>query len=183
MNTEYQTSRLILKILTPDYLRNVLSFQIRNKDVFEKYEPTRPEQFYTFSYQNALLKSEYKLALKLSTVRFYVFRKEDPRMIIGTVCLHDITRSACYCSEIGYKFDYAYWHQGYAKEALEKVLAIAFSELNLHRVFARVMPENVPSIRLLQSLNFQEEGLERASIQIQGVWENHLRFARLSTDK
>lgn len=182
MNTEYQTSRLTLKLLTPDYLRNVLSFQIRNKEVFEKYEPTRPEEFYTFSYQSALLKSEYKLALKLASVRFYVFRREDPRTIIGTVCLHDITRSAYYCSEIGYKFDYAYWHQGYAREALEKVIQIAFTELNLHRIFARVMPENTASIHLLQSLGFLEEGMERASIQIQGTWEDHVRFARLSAD-
>lgn len=180
MNTEYQTKRLILKLLTPDYLREVLNFQIRNKDVFEKYEPTRPEDFYTFAYQHSVLKCEYKLALKLSTVRFYAFKKEDPRTIVGTVCLHDITRGAYSCCEIGYKFDTAYWHQGYAHEAVEQVISIAFSDLNLHRVFARVIPENTPSIHLLQKLNFVEEGLEQGSIQIQGHWADHLRFALLA---
>lgn len=180
MNTEYQTDRLILKILTPDYLRPVLNFQIRNKDVFEKYEPTRPENFYTFGYQHTLLKCEYKLAMKLSTVRFYVFRKEDPRTVIGTVCLHDISYGAYLCSEVGYKFDKNYWHKGYAREALSQVLQIAFTDLKLHRIFARVVPENTPSIRLLTSLGFTEEGLEHKSIQIQGKWTDHLRFALLN---
>lgn len=180
MNTTYQTDRLILKILTPDYFREVLEFQIRNKDLFERYEPTRPENFYTLGHQQAVLKCEYKLATKLSTIRFYVFKKEAPRTIIGTVCLHDVIRMPYSCCEIGYKFDYAYHHQGYAREAVAKALDIAFSELGLHRVFARVVPDNTSSIRLLNSLGFMEEGLEHSCTQIQGTWTDHLRFALLS---
>lgn len=174
---EYQTDRLILKILTPNYYKEVLEFQINNRSLFEKYEPTRPQNFYTFSYQQNLLKCEYKLALKLSTVRFYAFTKENPYTIIGTVCMHNIIRAAYECCEIGYKFDTAWQHQGYAHEALEKVISIAFNELNLHRIFARVAPDNFSSIRLLLSLNFIEEGIERSSIQIQGKWTDHIRYA------
>lgn len=180
MNTVYQTERLILKILTPDYHRSVLDFQIRNRERFEQYEPTRVGNFYTTSHQQAILKCEYKLATKLSTIRFYVFRKEDPHTIIGTVCLHDVLRVPYCCCEIGYKFDYAYLHQGYAREAVKKVLEIAFLDLRLHRVFARVVPDNTPSINLLKSLSFTEEGLERGCTQIQGKWTDHLRFAKLS---
>lgn len=179
MNTEYQTERLILKILNPSSLKEVLEFQLRNKELFEKYEPTRAENFYTLSHQQAILKCEYKMALKLTTVRFYVFEKERPGFIIGTVCLHDITRSAYSCCEVGYKFDFAWQHQGYAREALCKILEVAFTDLCLHRVFARVVPDNTPSIRLLKSLDFMEEGLEHASILIQGKWTDHLRFAKI----
>lgn len=179
MNTEYVTERLVLKILTPGYLREVLEFQVRNQELFEKYEPERPDNFYTLAHQQAVLKCEYKLALKLQTVRFYVFPKDDSRTIIGTVCLHDITRSAYSCCEIGYKFDLAWQHCGYAREAIARVLDVAYGELSLHRVFARVVPDNQPSIRLLEALGFTEEGLERSSILIQGKWTDHLRFARL----
>lgn len=180
MQTSYQTERLILKLLTPSSLREVLEFQIRNREQFERYEPTRPENFYTLSYQQKLLKCEQKLALSLSTVRFYVFQKEEPSRIIGTVCLHDILRMPHSCCEIGYKFDHAYQHHGYAREAVIKALDIAFLELGLHRVFARVMPENTPSIRLLESLHFIPEGIEHDCTQIQGVWADHLRYAMLS---
>lgn len=179
MDFEQQTQRLILKILTPDYLREVLEFQMRNKELFEQFEPERPEKFYTFSHQHDILKCEYKLALKLQTVRFYVFMKNDPHTIIGTVCLHDIIRSAYCCCEIGYKFDTAWQHMGYAKESLSAILNVAFRDLSLHRVLARVVPNNQPSIRLLESLDFMLEGLEHESIQIQGKWTDHLRYAKL----
>lgn len=182
MNMEYQTDRLLLKILTPDYLRETLSFQMRNKEIFEEYEPVRPAEFYTLSYQHNLLKCEYQLALKQSTIRFYVFLKEDLHTIIGTVCLHDILRGAYSCCEIGYKFDTAYCHKGYAKEAICRTISIVFDELELHRIFARVSPKNLPSIHLLQSLAFTEEGLERQSLQIHGVWTDHLRFSLLRSD-
>ena len=50
MNMTYQTNRLILKILTPAAVREVLTFQMRNKELFERYEPTRSENFYTLAH-------------------------------------------------------------------------------------------------------------------------------------
>lgn len=179
MNFEYKTSRLVLKVLTPDYLREVLDFQLRNRELFEKYEPDRPEHFYTLSHQQAILKCEHKLAVKLSTIRFYVFLKENDRKIIGTVCLHDIVRSAYSCCEIGYKFDHEWQHRGYAGEAVKKAVEVAFKNLELHRIFARVVPDNLPSIRLLETAGFIQEGLERESILIQGKWTDHLRYAMI----
>lgn len=180
MNMSYETNRLKLKILTPSCARQVLEFQLRNKELFERYEATRPENFYTPGHQQALLKCEQKLAMKLSTIRFYVFKKEEPSHIIGTVCLHDVLRAPYSCCEIGYKFDYACHHHGYAREAVAKAIDIAFLDLELHRVFARVVPENTSSIRLLESLGFMHEGLEHSCTQIQGVWTDHLRYALLS---
>lgn len=180
MNMLYETDRLRLEILTPSSVREVLDFQLRNQELFARYEPSLPENFYTVSHQQALLKCELKLAMKLSTIRFYVFRKDAPSQIIGTVCLHDVTRMPYSCCEIGYKFDRAFHRQGYAREAAAKAVSIAFLDLGLHRVFARVVPENTSSIRLLESLQFVQEGLERSCTCIQGVWTDHLRYARLS---
>lgn len=69
---ESQTDRLILKVLTPNYANAVLNFQNRNRESFEAYEPTRPANFYTASYQQAVLKCEWDLALKQQCIRFYV---------------------------------------------------------------------------------------------------------------
>ena len=129
VHTMYTTDRLILKILTPDDTNEVLAFQCRNRELFERYEPTRPPYFLTPAHQQAILKCEYDLARKCASIRFYVFLKTNPRIIIGTVCLHDILRMPYCCSEIGYKFDAAFQHQGYAREAVAKVLNIAFTDL------------------------------------------------------
>ena len=96
--------------------------------------------------------------------------------------MHDILRQAYSCCEIGYKFDYEYQHQGYAREAVARALDIAFSALSLHRVFARVVPDNAPSIRLLTALGFVEEGTERSSIKIQGTWTDHVRYSLIAPE-
>lgn len=176
MNFQYETDRLLLKVLNPHDVKKVLQFQIENRELFEKYEPDRSENFYTLSHQESLLRFEWKLALKHSTIRFYVFRKDNPEKIIGTICFHDIARSFYSCAEVGYKFAADAHHQGYATEALQKGIQIMFEELELHRINARVMPENTASIRLLERLGFVQEGLERESILLHGIWEDHLRY-------
>ncbi len=177
---EYETDRLLLKVLTPDHSKEVCQFLYNNREQFEKYEPTLPINYYTPEYQATILNCELQLALKQSTLRYYVFQKENPDQIIGTVCLHNISPRTYSCCEIGYKFDAAFQHKGYAREAVMMAISIAFAGLNLHRVFARVMPENTASIKLLKGLLFEEEGIERESICIHDVWQDHLRLALIN---
>lgn len=181
MNLIYETDRLVLKILNTNEVKKVLQFQLRDRELFEKYEPDRVDNFYTLGHQEALIKCEYKLALQLQTVRFYVFLKNDPTTIIGTVCFHNIMKNVYSCTEIGYKFSSDYQHNGYAREALQKGIDVMFQELSLHRINARVAKDNLPSIRLLESLSFQYEGIERESILIHGVWEDHLRYGLVNS--
>lgn len=75
---EFETERLFLKVLTPNYANAVLNFQNRNRESFEAYEPARLDNFYTASYQQAVLKCEWDLALKQQCIRFYVSRKKIP---------------------------------------------------------------------------------------------------------
>ena len=176
---EYETDRLILKVLSEDSANEVCHFLTKNRTVFSKYEPAVPTNYYTPEYQATILRCEMQLALKQSAIRYYVFLKEPSNQLIGTVCLHNITPRFYSSCEIGYKFDKEFWHMGYAKEAISMIISIAFSSLNLHRIVARVLPDNTASIKLLKSLLFEEEGLERESVLIQDVWQDHLRFSLL----
>ena len=177
---EYETDRLILRVLTSDCAKSVCRFVTKNRDEFEKYEPILPANYYTPEHQQTILSCELKLALQTKNIRYYVFLKENPEQIIGTVALHNIATTAYSSCEIGYKFDADYRGKGYAREAVAMAVSIAFAALGLHRVYARVMPDNTASIKLLKSLLFEEEGLERECIKIQGKWEDHLRFALIN---
>lgn len=179
---EYETDRLILRVLTPDYAEDVCSFLYKNREQFEKYEPILPVNYYTPEHQQAILSAELKLALQTKNIRYYVFLKENPNQIIGTVALHHIATAAYSSCEIGYKFDADYQHMGYAREAVAMAASIAFAALGLHRVYARVMSDNTASIKLLKGLLFEEEGLERECIKIQNKWQDHLRFSLLNQD-
>lgn len=177
---EYETDRLILKILKPDAARQVLDFYLRDREIFEKYEPERIPPFYTVAHQKTILKCEYNLAFRLQNVRFYVFLKEDTSKIIGTICFHNITTSYYSNCEVGYKFSSAYWHLGYASEALEKGIQVMFEDLHLHRIQAWVLPDNYSSIQLLQTHGFRKEGIARSYLLLHNEWKDHVQFSLIA---
>ncbi len=60
-------------------------------------------------------------------------------------------------ARIGYSLARAHWKQGYASEAVRRMLDYFFAELRLHRVAADCDPENIASVRLLERLGFRRE--------------------------
>jgi ribosomal-protein-alanine N-acetyltransferase len=50
---------------------------------------------------------------------------------------------------------------GYTSEAIKEILRYSFEELDLNRIGAVVYPENIPSLKLLETIGFQVEGLLR----------------------
>lgn len=177
MEMYYETDRLILRLLHESSAPEVLDFYMRNKNIFEIWEPDRPRNFYTVEYQAALLKCEFELAAKMNAVRFWIFPKTQPDKIIGTVSFQSVMRSVFQSCSIGYKLDSDYWHQGYATEALQAAISIVFREFKLHRIEALVLPENDPSIQLLERLGFVFEGVCHSCIFLHSHWTDHLRYS------
>ena len=66
MLLQYETRRLILKVLGPDYSSDVLRFYQEDRELFEKYEADRSPNFYTEAHQRNILHLEYGLTLKLN---------------------------------------------------------------------------------------------------------------------
>ena len=72
--------------------------------------------------------------------------------------------------------------QGYMTRAVRAAAAFAFATLELHRIEAACLPQNAASTKLLQRCGFRQEGYARAYLRINGVWQDHLLFARLDGD-
>jgi ribosomal-protein-alanine N-acetyltransferase len=62
-------------------------------------------------------------------------------------------------------------------ESLVLVLRFAFEDLGLHRVQVAIIPRNDSSRRVVQKLGLREEGVAERYLEINGVWEDHLRHA------
>ena len=182
MKMNYETERLALKILPDTAAGQVLQFYLDNKEIFEEYEADRPQNFYTSRHQKTVLHCEYNLAVKQSAVRFWVYEKDCPQRIIGTVSLQDIQRGFYQSCRLGYKFDHRIWRRGYAKESIEKCIWIAFEEMKLHRIEAQTLPENTASRNLLEGLGFAWEGTKRQSAKLHGVWRDHEVYALLAEE-
>ena len=80
--------------------------------------------------------------------------------VIGTVALVRIDRSNGR-AEVGFLLGRPHQGRGLAAEAVSAVLAHAFDSMGLRRVEADIDPDNTPSLRLVERLGFQREGLLR----------------------
>lgn len=112
---------------------------------------------------------------------FFVIRKRG-NLLIGACNLNNIKRGVMQSADIGYWIGAPYVRQGYARQAVRRVLAFAFSELHLNRVEAAVQPANTVSRTLLEEIGFQHEGLARHLLFIAGEWRDHDRLALLAGD-
>ncbi len=53
----------------------------------------------------------------------------------------------------------------------------AFDELHLHRLEICIVPRNTNSRRVMDVLNIREEGVALRYLEINGAWEDHVRYA------
>jgi ribosomal-protein-alanine N-acetyltransferase len=116
-------------------------------------------------------KTDYELGIE--------FKKTGE--IIGMISLMHIDnrhRSA----EVGYWLGNQYWKRGITKEALSLILDFGFNNLELVRIYAKVLQPNLPSIRLLQSAGFRYEGRTRKRVFREGSWFDELIFTLADED-
>lgn len=175
-----ETPRLVLKQLSPSHATKVLQFYSDNRDFLSPFEPERPGYFYTRQHQKQMLKWDQEALSSSSMIRFWLFTKEDPNTVIGTIALSGIIRGAFQSCLLGYKMAEAYTRHGYMYEALLKVIDYAFEEMELHRIEANIMPRNIPSLSLTRKIGFHEEGLALRYLKINGVWEDHIHMVLLN---
>lgn len=173
---EITTDRLVLKWLGPDYAASVLHFLEDGRDVFKKYEAAKPPLFYSVKFQEHILKTEYDAALKGIYLRYYIFLREDPSTIIGTVSFGNVLPDPYVSCNIGYKLSPAYHSQGLGSEAVSAAIDACFSYLKMHRINAFVQTDNYPSIKLLEKCGFVLEGKCNKNLRVNGQWTDHLLY-------
>ena len=100
--------------------------------------------------------------------------------IIGTLCFQNMIKEPYYSCCLGYKFSLKYQHLGYAQESLRKCIEIMFEEYHMHRLEAHIMQENQASLRLIERLSFQKEGVASSFARINGVWTDHLSYSLIN---
>lgn len=99
------------------------------------------------------------------------------RRFRGEVNLNTIHRGARQNAYVGYWIDQEVAGAGYMPEAVAMILRFAFEELHLHRVQIAIVPRNTSSRRVVEKLGLREEGIAVRYLQIDGVWEDHIRYA------
>jgi len=105
----------------------------------------------------------------------------DADRVIGTVTLAHIDRPHRRAS-VGFALATSAWGQGYATEAVTRLIEHAFDDLELHRLEADVDPRNEPSLGLLERLGFRREGLLRERYHLAGEVQDSVMMGLLRTE-
>ena len=97
--------------------------------------------------------------------------------LIGGISLANIRWGALEQASLNYWLGQTYCQQGYMSEALRLMITYGFHQIGLHRLEAYCLRENTASIALLRKSSFHEEGIALSYLRINGMWQDHLRFA------
>jgi len=150
----------------------------RNKYFWSTYEPLQRPEYYTIDAQYKKIQESLYL---MGSKREYTFGIYElgTNNLIGHISLYAIKRLPYSSAFVGYAMDEIYVGKGIVTEAVELVVQFAFEQIGLHRVEAYVSTENSASIRVLEKSGFQQEGLLRKLLYINGQWVDHYMYARL----
>lgn len=172
-----ETERLILRTGTVRDAAEIVLYFVRNRDFLAPFEPLQPSAFYSKAMQKELILSDAREREGGTALRFWIFAKDQPGRIIGSIRFSGVIRGAFQSCFLGYRLDQTCERNGLMTEALFSAIPYAFRVLSLHRIEANIMPRNTASRRVVEKLGFWEEGLAKRYLKINGNWEDHIHYA------
>ena len=101
------------------------------------------------------------IKIKYDNNKFYnwVITEKGINEAIGSLSIVDINEEREEV-EIGYCIGYNYWNKGYVTEALKKVIAYLFDEIQVKSIVAKHDSRNLASGRVMQKANMEYYGQE-----------------------
>ncbi|MEK3887501.1 GNAT family N-acetyltransferase [Bacillus sp. FSL K6-3431] len=85
-------------------------------------------------------------------------------------------------AEIGYVLSQAYWGKGLTTEAAKEIIRFGFEKMELTRIQARCLVENVGSQRVMEKVGMSFEGISRKGICIKGEHQDLKIFSILKEE-
>ena len=178
---KYETKNLILRSLDIEDLKVLKNYLLENQDFMKEWSPTTDSSFYENENLEKIIFDEIKQNENKSALKLHLFLKKENKLI-GSISLSNIVYGPFLSCFLGYKLHKDYLKKGYMSEALEKIINIAFDEFKLHRIEANIIPKNIASQKLVQKFGFENEGLSKKYLKINGVWEDHYHYVLLNKD-
>ena len=148
---------------------------VKKQDAEDLYELCRrPEtsMFALWSPHESLSETKEFINYQIARYRkkdcmFFVVEEKESGRVIGT-CSY-VSMDADYkIAEIGYSVLSDVWNNGFATEIADALMGYAFNRIGVQRVFARVLPQNTASQRVLLKLGLEYEGTAKKGYYFNG---------------
>lgn len=180
--TRLETTRLILRPPRDRDFDQWAALRERSRDFLAPWEPAWPEDALTReSFRRRVRRFHQNWRSDLGYA-FFIAHKSSGALL-GGITLSNIRRGVAQSAGLGYWIGAPYAARGVMGEAArDGLLPFAFDTLKLHRLEAACLPHNDRSRRLLNRAGFEEEGLARKYLCIDGAWRDHALFGLLAED-
>lgn len=169
--------RVVLRPLVPQDFNAWSEVRRRNGEWLTQWEPMRlphhPDPETNREVFAARCGSRDRERLAGSQYAFGIFVDGT---FAGELNLNNIVRGAMQSATIGYWIDRARAGRSLMSESIVVLMQFAFEELNLHRLEICIIPRNSNSRRVVEKLDLREEGIAQRFLEINGAWEDHVRF-------
>jgi ribosomal-protein-alanine N-acetyltransferase len=171
-----ETERLMLRAVFPSDAHDI--FQLLSDPKVAKHHELDP--FETVDQAHSLISHFTKWFQNDQAVRWAIVRKDDGELI-GTCCF-DTFHPKYQSVNVGYNVRSNRWGQGYATEAVHKIIDFAFTNGivgPVNRIQAITVPANIASEKVLEKLGFEKEGLMRQYAYWKGEFHDMNLFSLL----
>lgn len=172
-------ARVTLRIPAISDYEEWSSLRRRSRDFLEKWEPRwASDELERASWRQRVRR--YRDEYSHGTGVPFLIELNDTGSIVGGISVGNIRRGVSQSGQIGYWMGEPYAGRGLMGEAVGALARYCFQSLQLHRIEAACIPDNLRSIRVLEKAGFTREGLLRSYLKINGDWQDHYLYALLA---
>ncbi len=158
------------------------TMRLRSREFLTPWEPLWPSNDLTRAAFRSRIKRYWRDIEDDLSYPFFIFAN-DTGDLMGAITISNIRRGVAQMGTLGYWIGEPYARAGHMTAAVGLIKSFAFQHLQLHRLEAACLPSNVASIALLKRCGFEQEGMARSYLKINGLWQDHHLFACLSADQ
>lgn len=170
-----QTPRLILRPLSLSDAQDVFDYS-SNPNV-TRYNDCEP--FKTLEESIEFIKFTHTLNADNSLCFLGIVEKKSNK-VIGTAGLFRRADLSRWTLELGYSLGENAWGKGYATEAVQTLINYAFAILpELERIEATCLTPNLASVRVLEKIGMQREGVLRNYYKKNGYFYHSYQYSLL----
>lgn len=177
-----ETERLTLRAPQHSDFRGWTALRKTSAEFLKPWEPTwSTDHLSRKSFTNRVYWSQRAINGGTAVPLFLIHRRDQ--VLLGAITLDNIRRGPSQAGTLGYWIGAPHARHGYMREAIQAMVHHAFERLDLSRVEAACLPENVASRGLLETSGFKYEGVAQSYLQIDGRWRTHVLYASLRGDR
>jgi len=176
MNLNLETERLVIRPVRLDDKVNI--FEYRSDSDTNKYQGWIPKTIEAV--ELFINRTAKQINIPETWFQFVLIKKENQKLI-GDLGVHFWDKQNKQV-EIGCTLNKNFHYNGYATEAIRRIIVFLFIELQKHRITTSIAPGNKSSIRLVERIGFRKEAHFVESLFVNGIWVDDLIYALTEKD-